>query len=97
MLAPQRGRDGQETPHPTSSLGHPLPKGEGKNPRAGAPKNYSPLRGERVAAMRRRVRGLFQHWGEMVSGGRMVSGRLVREIGVRGRLVSGTILFSTKK
>ena len=36
---------------PTSSLGHLLPKGEGK----GFP---TLSRGERVAAMRRRVRGL---------------------------------------
>ena len=41
------------TPHPTSSFGHPLPSGEGRS-------SYPSLSaGERVAAMRRQVRGYF--------------------------------------
>jgi len=41
-----------ETPHPTSFLGHLLPRGEGRA--------FPTLsRGERVSAMRRRVRGQF--------------------------------------
>ena len=39
----------EETPHPTSSLGHLLPREKAEV--------IFPLRGERVAAMRRRVRG----------------------------------------
>lgn len=49
--------DEQMTPHPTSYLGHPLPSGEGKPLRPGAPSRTCPLPGERVA--RRRVRGHF--------------------------------------
>ncbi len=45
-----------KTPHPTSSLGHLLPQGEGKV-------LNSLSRGERVAAMRRRVRGQFTDFG----------------------------------
>ena len=72
-------------PHPSASVGHPLPAGEGlvflhshhpgtygaatpPHPRRGragarggcsklAPNHYDPLRGDREAAMRRRVRG----------------------------------------
>ena len=63
MAGPSKGPERhrrKKTPHPhdvqnvgppTSSLGHLLPKGEGMG--------FSTLsRGERVAAMRRRVRGL---------------------------------------
>ncbi len=55
-LARRRGLE--ETPHPTSSVGHPLPLGEGnicwaplRAPRAYEP--FFPLRGERVARNRR--------------------------------------------
>ena len=54
MAGPSKGPERhrrEKTPHPTSSLGHLLPKGEGE----GFP---TLSRGERVAAMRRRVRGL---------------------------------------
>jgi hypothetical protein len=46
-LRPAKGHE--KTPHPTSSLGHLLPREKAEV--------IFPLRGERVAAMRRRVRG----------------------------------------
>jgi hypothetical protein len=67
-VGPLKGAE--ETPHPhhkqnvgppTSSLGHPLPTGERKASVRGARQErfLCPLAGERVAAMRRRVRGPF--------------------------------------
>ncbi len=53
MAGPSKGPDRhrrEETPHPTESLGHPLPKGEGRSHRAPAraQPRICPLPGERV-------------------------------------------------
>jgi hypothetical protein len=64
-LAPQRGLTATAgkrpltRPRPSATLS---PREREKKQRTCARNYYGPLRGERVAAMRRRVRGLFQRW-----------------------------------
>jgi hypothetical protein len=63
MLAPQRGRDSQETPYPISSLGHPLPKGEGSDPH----RDSALSEGRGCPDWSGRVRGLFPRFARTTS------------------------------